>query len=81
MNIYTIQIYRCLVVFSWNWWVISFPVLLWLANAACSAVIMYITATLRTNTLLNVNQLSPFLTSFLVITLVTNLLTTGKLGT
>jgi hypothetical protein len=72
------QIYRCLVIFSYKWLVIVFPILLWLGNAVCSAAIIYISATLRTNALLNINQLSPFLTSFLVITLVTNLLTTGQ---
>ena len=74
---YSCQIYRCLAIFSYNWLVIVFPVVLWLGNLACSIAIIYITSTLRTNALLNINQLSPFLTSFLVITLVTNLLTTG----
>ena len=71
------QIYRCLVIFSYRWLVIVFPILLWTANAVCSAIIIYITATLRKDTLLSTNLLSPFLTSFLVVTLVTNLLTTG----
>lgn len=73
----SLQIYRCIVIFSYQWLIIILPVMLWLGNAICSAAIIYISATLRTNALLNVNQLSPFLTAFLVITLVTNLLTTG----
>lgn len=63
--------------FSYNWLVVAFPVLLWLANAVCSAIIIYITATLRTDALLSVDKLAPFLTAFLVVTLATNLLTTG----
>lgn len=71
------QIYRCLVVFAYRWLVIVFPSLLWAANAVCSAIIIYITSTLRRDALLSVDQLSPFLTAFLALTLVTNLLTTG----
>lgn len=76
---FRIQIYRCFIVFSHfrPWLVIALPALLWLGNAACSGAIIYITATLRQNALLNVNSLSPLVTAFLVITLVNNLLTTG----
>ncbi|KAI0085804.1 hypothetical protein BDY19DRAFT_895916 [Irpex rosettiformis] len=70
-------IYRCFVVFFYDWRVVAFPILLWFANAACGITIIYISATLRTDTLITANQLSSFIMSFLVITLVTNLLTTG----
>ncbi|KIP05679.1 hypothetical protein PHLGIDRAFT_119583, partial [Phlebiopsis gigantea 11061_1 CR5-6] len=70
-------IYRCLVVFARRWAVVALPALLWLANAVCSAVIIYITSTLRTDALLSIAQLAPFLTAFLVLTLATNVLTTG----
>ena len=66
--------------YTYNWWIVVFPILLWLGNAVCSSAIIYITATLRTNALLNINQLSPFLTSFLVLTLATNLITTGTIS-
>lgn len=52
--------------------------MLWFGNLACRVAIAYITSTLRGNALLNTNHsLSAFLLSFLVITLITNLLTTG----
>lgn len=58
--------------------VIVLPSILWLGNAVCSAIIIYITSTLHTDALLSADKLSPFLTSFLAITLVTNILTTGE---
>lgn len=72
------QIYRCLAVFFYNYWVIVVPVALWVGNAVCAVAIIYISATLRSDTLITADRLSSFIKSFLVITLATNLLTTGK---
>jgi len=73
-------IYRCFVVFYRKWLVISFPLLMWLANLANSIIIIYITATLKTHATLNVNNLMPFITSFLVLNLATNMLVTGLIA-
>ncbi|GJF00792.1 hypothetical protein PsYK624_170930 [Phanerochaete sordida] len=72
-------IYRCYIIFSHarKWLVVAVPALLWVGNAGISGAIIYITATLRKDALLSVAALSPLLNAFLVITLVTNLLTTG----
>jgi len=71
------MIYRCLVVFGWKWLVVAVPILMWLANAALAGMITFIEVTLHTNTLLSTSKISPLTTTFLVITLVLNLLTTG----
>lgn len=77
-DVYRRQVYRCFVVFSHDWRIAVVPAVLWFGNLACSVAIAYITSTLRGNALLNTNHsLSAFLLSFLVITLITNLLTTG----
>ncbi|THG99497.1 hypothetical protein EW026_g2856 [Hermanssonia centrifuga] len=70
-------IYRCLVVFNYKWLVIIFPVLLWLANAVCAVAIIIITATLHQTALIHIGNLKPWITAFLVVTLLTNLITTG----
>jgi len=74
-------VYRCWVVYFYNWKVVAAPVLLWLGNAVCCAIIIYITATLRTDAvLLNVSKLQPFFTSFMVTNLVTNGLVTSLIA-
>ena len=74
-----IQIYRCYVVFAHSWLVIIFPIILWLASLACSIMIIYITDTLRQDTTISQQSLlKPFLYSFFIITIVLNLIVTGK---
>lgn len=51
---------------------------MWLADVACSVMIIFITATLRKDAVLSQQGLlKPFLLSFLIITIVLNFLTTG----
>ena len=72
------QIYRCWVVFAHNWTIASIPILMWLADVACSVMIILITATLRTDALISQQKLlKPFLYSFFSITIALNLITTG----
>jgi len=65
-----------------NWYFFSqkFPVLSLLIPdlPACGVVTIYIEATLRTTSLLNGEQLVPFITSMLSLTLVTNVVTTCR---
>ena len=73
------QIYRCWVVFAHNWTIALVPVLMWLADVACSVMIIYITATLRADALISQQKLlKPFLYSFFSITIALNFLTTGE---
>lgn len=52
---------------------------MWLANVACSVMIIFITATLRQDTTISQQRLlKPFLYSFFIITIALNLLTTSK---
>ncbi|THG93988.1 hypothetical protein EW026_g7390 [Hermanssonia centrifuga] len=74
-------IYRCFVIFSHKWLIIAFPLLMWLANVACSVMIIFITATLRQDTTISQQRLlKPFLYSFFIITIALNLLTTTQRG-
>lgn len=71
-------IYRCFVIYSRSWKIILLPILMWLADVACSVMIIFITATLRKDAVLSQQGLlKPFLLSFLIITIVLNFLTTG----
>ncbi|PSR75960.1 hypothetical protein PHLCEN_2v8765 [Hermanssonia centrifuga] len=73
-------IYRCFVIFSHKWLIIAFPLLMWLANVACSVMIIFITATLRQDTTISQQRLlKPFLYSFFIITIALNLLTTSMI--
>lgn len=65
-------------IFSHSWAVIVFPLLMWLADVACSVMIILITATLRTDALISTQKLlKPFLYSFFAVTIGLNCLTTG----
>lgn len=65
--------------FSHSWLIIAFPCVMWLADLACSIVIIYISATLRQDALISTQgHLKPFLWAFFSVTIALNLLTTGK---
>ncbi|GJE85142.1 hypothetical protein PsYK624_012200 [Phanerochaete sordida] len=71
-------IYRCFVIFSHSWAIAFVPLLMWLADVACSVMIILITATLHTDTLISQQKLlKPFLYSFFAVTIALNFLTTG----
>ncbi|KAF8652581.1 hypothetical protein AX16_004334 [Volvariella volvacea WC 439] len=73
-----ILLYRLWVVYNQKYYVVVFPVLIWLAETVCGAMIIYVEATLTNNhALLNSSQLSPFITSMLTLTLAMNLITTS----
>ncbi|KIP07596.1 hypothetical protein PHLGIDRAFT_35367 [Phlebiopsis gigantea 11061_1 CR5-6] len=74
-----ILIYRCYVVYSRNWLVIAPLCLIWLAGMATEGVSCYIEFTLHQSALLNTSQLTPFITSFLTITLALNLIATSMI--
>lgn len=71
-----ILLFRCFIIYNRRWWVVAFPVLMWLATAATSGVTVYIEATIGSGNL-NQSQFEPFITSTLVLTLATNLITTS----
>jgi hypothetical protein len=74
------QIYRCFVIFAHSWRVAFVPVLMWLADLACSVMIIYITATLRRDAVISQQSLlKPFLYSFFCVTITLNFVTTGTL--
>ena len=65
-------------IFSHSWAIALFPLLMWLADVACSVMIILITATLHTDTLISQQKLlKPFLYSFFAVTIALNFLTTG----
>ena len=67
-------------IFSHSWAVAFVPVLMWLADLACSVMIILITSTLHTDTLISQQKLlKPFLYSFFAVTIALNFLTTGAL--
>ncbi|KAF7422213.1 hypothetical protein PC9H_010369 [Pleurotus ostreatus] len=72
----SILLYRCFVVYDRNWWVVAFPILLWLGTTACGIMTSYSEAAVGVGTL-DQSVIKPFITSMLVLTLATNMLTTG----
>ncbi|KAL4250252.1 hypothetical protein ABKN59_003110 [Abortiporus biennis] len=73
-------IYRCLVVYYYNWGIIAFPIVLWFGNAACSIAIVYIAAALKSDALVYAHQIKPFITAFGIMSLVQNFLCTGLIA-
>ncbi|KAJ3541613.1 hypothetical protein NMY22_g3816 [Coprinellus aureogranulatus] len=71
-----ILLYRCFVIYNRKWYIVIFPALMWLATLATSTVTCVIEASIG-NGNLNQTQFEPFITSTLVLTLSTNLITTG----
>ncbi|PFH53622.1 hypothetical protein AMATHDRAFT_73422 [Amanita thiersii Skay4041] len=72
-----ILLYRCWIVYSRNWPIVFLPVLMWMAETVCGAMIIFHEATLASSDkLLNSSSLVPWITSMLALTLVTNLTTT-----
>ncbi|KAF9465689.1 hypothetical protein BDZ94DRAFT_296847 [Collybia nuda] len=65
-----ILIYRCFVIWSRRWLVIVFPVITWLAGAACGISGLIIGST--TFYAMNRGPMKPFLTSLIVLSAVTN---------
>ncbi|KAJ3553789.1 hypothetical protein NM688_g3430 [Phlebia brevispora] len=73
-------VYRCYVVFLHRWKIIIVPLLMWLANAVLSAIIIFITATLHQDAIISCQaSLKPFLYSFFAINIILNILTTGMI--
>ncbi|KAJ7709453.1 hypothetical protein B0H17DRAFT_915723 [Mycena rosella] len=74
-----ILIYRCWVVYAKSWPVVAFSILLWCGAAACTGMVLHIENTLRSNALITSGSLQPLVTSFWVLTITLNLLTTSLL--
>ncbi|KAH8092471.1 hypothetical protein BXZ70DRAFT_875870, partial [Cristinia sonorae] len=72
----SILIYRCYVVYSRNWMIAAGLLVLWAACFILGAFICYIEFTMHTNAFLNSSQLSPFITSVLLLILSLNLIAT-----
>jgi hypothetical protein len=58
--------------------VVAFPIFLWSGHAAVAGLIIYVTATQKQDGLMNGKTLTELSTTFLSITLLTNLISTGK---
>ncbi|KAI0789367.1 hypothetical protein C8Q75DRAFT_157385 [Abortiporus biennis] len=73
-------IYRCLVIYYYDYRIIIAPVILWLANLGLSVVIILFTATLHSNALLYGTNTKPLITAFLALSLGSNFITTGLIA-
>jgi len=73
----SILIFRCWIVYDRRWSVIALPMLLWLGTTTCGVVTLRNEATLRSGQLLASNQLVPFISASLFLTLATNVITTS----
>ncbi|KAJ7585094.1 hypothetical protein C8J56DRAFT_142259 [Mycena floridula] len=74
-----ILIYRCWVVFNRQYIFIAFPALLWVADAVCAVVLIWIQATVTAKSLVNVGKLKPFLTAYTALTIPLNVITTSMI--
>ncbi|KAJ7749572.1 hypothetical protein DFH07DRAFT_555271 [Mycena maculata] len=72
-------IYRCWVVYGRSWRVVAFSILLWCGAAGCTGMVLHLEGTLRSNALITSGSLHPPITSFWLLTITLNLLTTGLL--
>ncbi|KAJ7749586.1 hypothetical protein DFH07DRAFT_828975 [Mycena maculata] len=72
-------IYRCWMVYGKSWRVVAFSILLWCGAAACTGMVLHIEGTLHSNALITSGSLQPLVTSFWLLTITLNLLTTGLL--
>ncbi|KAH7882652.1 hypothetical protein F5I97DRAFT_1816635 [Phlebopus sp. FC_14] len=70
-------IYRCYLVYDRKWYYVLPSILLWLAGATCSVLVIVIFATLETETFLDASQAQPYVYSALSITVALNVLTTS----
>ncbi|KAL4250240.1 hypothetical protein ABKN59_003114 [Abortiporus biennis] len=73
-------VYRCFVIYYYNWWIIIAPLILWVGNVVCYGIAVYIAATLKQDAILNVESLKPFLTSGMVTSCVGSILSTGLIS-
>ncbi|KAJ7585093.1 hypothetical protein C8J56DRAFT_1166273 [Mycena floridula] len=74
-----ILIYRCWVVFDRQYIFIAFPALLWVADAVCAVVLIWIQATVTAKSLVNAGKLDPFLTAYTALTIPLNVITTSMI--
>lgn len=70
--------YRCLVIYYYNWLIIIVPVILWVANFVCYTLAVYVTATQKSDAILNVSSLKPFLLAGMATSAVGSMLSTGS---
>ncbi|RPD65740.1 hypothetical protein L226DRAFT_609464 [Lentinus tigrinus ALCF2SS1-7] len=73
----TIMLYRCYVIYNYDWKIVAIPVFLWFAEIGCGWMVIYITATLHSGITMNTPQLVPYVVSGLSLTLVMTILMTG----
>jgi len=74
-------IYRCLVVYYYDWRIIVLPILFWFGNLSSSLLLVTSSATSHsTSLLLTASQFRPYVTSFLSICTSTVILTTGLIS-
>lgn len=72
-----ILIYRCWVIYNNNHFIVILPIILWITSAGCGALACYMVArSPREPTLLS-KSLLPFIPTMLILTLVTNIITTS----
>lgn len=70
-------IYRCWIIFSYSWLVVSFSLVLFFAAAGCCISTLLFASTLQTQTTVNAGKLQPLITSFLACSIALNIITTG----
>ncbi|KIP07585.1 hypothetical protein PHLGIDRAFT_412673 [Phlebiopsis gigantea 11061_1 CR5-6] len=74
-----VLIYRCYIVYGRSWIVVAPLCLLWVGGLVTEIFDGYIAFTLHKTALLNVGELSPFITSLLSITLALNVIATSMI--
>ncbi|KAJ6586261.1 hypothetical protein DFH09DRAFT_1431952 [Mycena vulgaris] len=72
-------IYRCWMVYGKSWRIVALSILLWCGAAACTGMILHIEGTLHSNALITSGSLQPLVTSFWLLTITLNVLTTALL--
>ncbi|KAJ7599495.1 hypothetical protein C8J56DRAFT_916817 [Mycena floridula] len=71
------KIYRCWIVYGKSYLVVLLPLLLWMTNISCGMVLIWIQATIRTQTSILAGRFGPFLTAFASVTIVQAVITTS----
>ncbi|KAJ8488385.1 hypothetical protein ONZ45_g13973 [Pleurotus djamor] len=71
-----VLIYRCWVVYSQSYRAVFLPAFIWFCDAAIGSYIIHVESRLHEHGPLQVPELTPFFTSFLVITVAQNFITT-----
>ncbi|KAJ7599769.1 hypothetical protein C8J56DRAFT_846445 [Mycena floridula] len=74
-----ILIYRCWIVYYRQYYVIVLPILLWLADTACAAVLIWMQDTINAKSLVNVAKIQPLLKAFTALTIPVNVIATSMI--